>query len=75
MKDWYTVYKEEIKLKKDLKGYVNYKIKNKNKLIKLIEKYIKDAIKTSTGISVKVIFDEHAAISANMKIKSIVRCL
>lgn len=40
-----------------------------------IEKYIKDAIKASTGISVKVVFDEYAAISANMKIKSIVRCL
>lgn len=39
MKEWYQVYLEEIKLKKDLKGYVDYKIKNKKKLIKLIEKY------------------------------------
>lgn len=40
-----------------------------------IEKYIHDAIKASTGISVKIRFDEQTTISANMKVKSIVRCL
>ncbi len=39
MKDWYDLYQEEIRLKKNLKSYVNYKIKNKHKLINLIIKY------------------------------------
>ncbi len=39
MKDWYDVYLDEISLKKDLKNYVDYKIKNKKKLINLIKKY------------------------------------
>ena len=39
MRDWYDVYLDEISLKKDLKGYVDYKIKNKKKLINLIKKY------------------------------------
>jgi len=39
MRDWYDIYQDEISLKKDIKGYVNYKIKNKKKLINLIKKY------------------------------------
>lgn len=42
---------------------------------KEIETYIYEAIKASTGVSVKVQFIEEANISANMKLKSIVRCL
>ena len=41
IKDWYDIYIEEIKLKKNIIGYVNYKIKNKKKLINLIKKYSK----------------------------------
>lgn len=37
--------------------------------------YLYDAIKASTGISVEIQFDAEATISANMKVKSIVRCL
>ena len=36
MKDWYDIYIDEIKLKKDIIGYVDYKIRNKKKLINLI---------------------------------------
>ena len=36
---WYEIYLEEIKLKKNIKNYIDYKIKHKKKLIKLIEKY------------------------------------
>jgi len=42
MKDWYDIYLEEIKLKKNIQNYVDYKIKNKKKLIKLIKKYAKN---------------------------------
>lgn len=41
---WYEIYVEEIKLKKDKKKYVNYKIKHKKKLISLITKYSSDKI-------------------------------
>lgn len=41
MKDWYDIYIDEIKLKKDAIRYVDYKIKNKKKLINLIKKYSK----------------------------------
>ena len=41
MKNWYDIYIDEIKLKKDVIGYVDYKIKNKKKLINLIKKYSK----------------------------------
>ena len=41
MKDWYDIYLEEIKLKKDTKNYVDYKIKNKKKLIKLQRNMLK----------------------------------
>lgn len=37
--------------------------------------YLHDAIKASTGISVDIRFDVESTISANMKVKSIVRCL
>ena len=37
--------------------------------------YLHDAIKASTGISVDIRFDAESTISANMKVKTIVRCL
>ena len=37
--------------------------------------YLHDAIKASIGISVDIRFDAESTISANMKVKSIVRCL
>lgn len=37
--------------------------------------YLHEAIKASAGISVDVQFDSESTISANMKVKSIVRCL
>lgn len=40
-----------------------------------IETYIYEAIKASIGVSVKIKFEENSNISANMKLKSIVRCL
>lgn len=39
MKSWYDIYIEEIELKGDFVDYVNYKIKNKRKMINLIKKY------------------------------------
>ncbi len=36
---WYEIYLEEINLKKNIQNYIDYKIKHKMKLIKLIEKY------------------------------------
>lgn len=36
---WYEIYLKEINLKKNIKNYIDYKIKHKKKLIKLIEKY------------------------------------
>ena len=39
MKDWYDIYLNEINLKGNVRNYLDYKIKNKKKLINLIKKY------------------------------------
>lgn len=39
MKSWYDIYLEEIDLKGNIVDYINYKIRNKKKLINLIKKY------------------------------------
>lgn len=40
-----------------------------------LEKYLQEAIRSATGISIQIVFEENAMISQNMKLKSIVRCL
>ena len=55
MREWYDVYQDEIKLKKDLSHYVDYKIKNKKKLIKLIEKYSPDKKVMEAGCGTGII--------------------
>jgi phenylacetate-CoA ligase len=40
-----------------------------------LEKYLHAAVRSATGISIKVTFDNDAMMSQNMKLKSIVRCL
>ncbi len=40
-----------------------------------LEKYLHEAVRSATGISIKITFDSDAMISQNMKLKSIVRCL
>lgn len=40
-----------------------------------LEKYLYEAVRSATGISIKIAFDNNAMVSQNMKIKSIVRCL
>lgn len=40
-----------------------------------LEKYLFDSIKSFTGVSVKVKFEDVSVLSTNMKVKSIVRCL
>lgn len=40
-----------------------------------LEKYLHEAVRSATGISVKITFDNDAMMSQNMKLKSIVRCL
>lgn len=62
MKDWYDIYLEEIKLKKDTKNYVDYKIKNKKKLIKLIEKYAKNKKIMEAGCGTGIISTYMASI-------------
>ena len=62
MKEWYDLYLEEIKLKKDLKHYVDYKIKNKKKLIKLIKKYAKNKKILEAGSGTGIISTYMASI-------------
>lgn len=40
-----------------------------------LEKYLHEAIRSATGISINIAFDSDAMMSQNMKLKSIVRCL
>lgn len=40
-----------------------------------LEKYLHEAVRSATGISIKITFDNDAMMSQNMKLKSIVRCL
>lgn len=40
-----------------------------------LEKYLYEAVRSTTGISIKVEFAHNVEMSANMKLKSIVRCL
>lgn len=40
-----------------------------------LEKYLHEAVRSATGISIKIAFDNNAIMSQNMKLKSIVRCL
>lgn len=54
MRDWYDIYIDEIALKGNIKNYVNYKIKNKKKLINLIKKYSpnKKIMEAGTGTGI-----------------------
>ena len=54
MRDWYDIYLEEISLKGNMVDYVNYKIKNKKKLINLIIKYSpnKKIMEAGTGTGI-----------------------
>lgn len=40
-----------------------------------LEIYLHEAVRSATGISIKITFDSDAMMSQNMKLKSIVRCL
>lgn len=40
-----------------------------------LEKYLYEAVRSATGISIKIEFAPNVEMSANMKLKSIVRCL
>lgn len=62
MKEWYDLYLEEIKLKKDLSHYVDYKIKNKKKLINLIKKYAKNKKILEAGSGTGIISTYMASI-------------
>jgi len=66
MKDWYDLYLEEIKLKKDLTHYVDYKIKNKKKLIKLIKKYSKNKKVLEAGSGTGIISTYMSSIGYNV---------
>ena len=40
-----------------------------------LEKYLFEAVRSATGISIKIDFTPQVEMSTNMKLKSIVRCL
>ena len=66
MKDWYDIYIAEIKLKGTTKDYIDYKIKSKKKLIKLIKKYSPNKKIAEAGAGTGIISTYMASLGYNV---------
>jgi len=66
MKNWYDLYIEEIESKKGIKNYIEYKIKTKVKLIKLIKKYSKNKKIMEAGCGTGIISSYMSSLDYNV---------